>query len=250
MAPSSPRPQQRPLAPVQVSEQLKQHVPHDEIARAIAQLRSAGADCWACAKRIQIHEESAMQLHITSVAGRLGFTHARCAPPGVLDDRRNRRAAIHAQERLLDAATDMLAFLSVREYPAPRSVVVLSAQNPVRHLFEEGAVSFLTEGAMIMGMEPVAPPVMDAVPTSDARWSVRLPDPGHMLVECDGSAFYDGEVSVLAEWSEAVAREGTTVVLFAGIGLRSSVAGNETWNLLERFAHQGHVVGVTATAKS
>lgn len=245
----SSRAQRRQFA-VDVSEELRRCVPADQVANAIAQLRSAGADCWVCGGRVDPHEQSALQLHVTSVAGRLGLTHARCARSGVFDDRGSRSAALHTQERLLESSTDMLAFLSFRSLPAPRAVVVLSPLSPVRYQLEQGSLTLAVHAATALGMQPVAPPVIDAVPAANSQWSVWEPSKGRLLVECGSIACYEGEVSDLPQWSEAVGAEGNAMVLLAGIGLPSSVAGSDTWRVLDRFAHQGLVVGVTANAAS
>lgn len=246
MGSSTTTPRRRPFGSVDVDEAIRSELSRDQIGSAIAQLRFAGATCWICDKKIRPYERSSMLVHLTSVAGREGFAHARCAGSRLIDDRSNRRAALHARDRIEDAATDVLAFLAYREYPSP--LVVVSPMNPVSFISEDDSLGWLMSSALADGMEPVATGVLDAVPARDDSWSVTQPAPGRLVVSHEDQPFYDGEVTDLAARTHAVGEEHECLVLCAGIGVRSRHLSEAARPVLDAFARRGKLAGVVAKA--
>jgi len=249
MGSSTTTSRQRPFGSVDVDEAIRSKLSRDQISSAIAQLRFAGSTCWICEKMIRPDETSSMLVHLTSVAGRQGFAHARCAGSGLIDDRGNRRAALQARGRIEDVATDVLAFLAYRKHLSPRALVVVSPMNPVSFISEDDSLGWLVSSALARGMEPLASGVLDAVPAPDASWSVTQPAPGRLVVSHEDETFYDGEVADVAAWTQAVGDEHECLILCAGIGVRSEHLSEGVWSVLDALSRRGELAGVVAKVR-
>jgi hypothetical protein len=233
-----------------VSQEVRQ-VAGNQVGVMITQLHTSGAQCWQCGKEIRRSHPAALVMQLTSIGVRAGFVHAKCGCSQVVDLRTNRTASLKTEDWFRGASTEVQAFVAVRDYPAPRALVVVSSESPVWLLDsdESESLSWLTTQALERGMVPVAPPLLDSAPPPGANWAVKFSASSeHLTVQTDDQCLYDGSADHLEDWCVAVRTERKCVVFCSQVGVRSNLLEGATLATLDAFARRGFVAGVTASA--
>lgn len=243
----------RHFPPVGVSTELRSQA-GPRVGEAITVLRTSGVDCWHCGRPVRQSHPANLVMEVTAVGTRLGFVHGSCGPSQVRDSQSNRQAAMRAAEALVDAGTDMNAFLAVRSSPYPQAMVVISSPSPVTYIDPESDESMaeLMQHALAMGMQPLAPPVADTALALEPSWIVSYTPASESLVvrHDDSACLYEGTASPLPIWSKAVAGQNECLLIYSHLGVRSELLQGLTCPTLDVLARRGFVCGVTARAES
>jgi hypothetical protein len=238
------------LGKVAVTEELIERLGGDVINAAIAQLRMSDNGCWKCGMPMRAEDDVSLVAQTTSVGGRVGFVHMRCAPPQLIDTRRSRRAALAFDRYFESASSDVPGFMIVRDYPAPHGLLVVSAESGIKARGEDGeTLSPWLELLFSKGFVPVVPDVFDAAPEPSDGWVVEVQGE---TVRCGTQtmALFTGELTIPPQWREAVSREQQCMVLAVAVGVSSSAVGDETGAALNALASRGSVAVVGARASS
>lgn len=242
------RPDRRRERAVLLSDEVLGQIGLDDLDDALDHLDGAGGRCWDCQRPIRPDEAVSVLVHMTATSSRMGFAHAGCVPPQVLDRRRNRRAALRSNEYLQDRSTDVQAFVVYREYPAPKAMLVVSPEVAVRFRPDGGEVaSPWLDWLCAAGFGPVAPDILDAQPDHISEWEVDIE--GEVL-RCGGSttALFQGRLDLPQPWRVALKEDGECVVLAAARGVISS--SGRARERLNDLAQRGLVVGATVSSRS
>lgn len=114
----------KPLGGIYVSDDVDDLIDADDIKDAVNHLRMGGGDCWECRQATHVGDEVSLIAHLTPTAAMLGFAYYGCAPPQLVDDRRNRRAALAMRRYIDERSSDVQAFAMIRSDPPPHGLLV------------------------------------------------------------------------------------------------------------------------------
>lgn len=238
----------RPIDPadsfggVFVDEDLVELLEPGDIDDAIEHLRMAGGNCWTCHGRIELSADVSLVAHATSVGLRAGFVHFACAPPQLIDDRHNRRAAIRMNGRLADMASTVQGFVALKKYPAPHGLLVVSPESVMRAREQNGDVTSLWFGLVLeQGFSLAAPDLMDVVPDLLEGWTVDISVDGIFTCGDGTSELISAPLTVPEEWRSAVRKEQECVVVACASGISSDEMGSAVESGLNYLASRGLV---------
>ena len=217
---------------------------------AVGHLRLGGGRCWACHGKIHHTDDVSLVVHETAAGGKVGFVHFRCGPPQLIDNRRNRRAAIAMDRYLKERSTDAQAFVVARNYPSPHGMLVVSPEVGPSVIAENGELlNPWLDLSLTAGFAPLAPDVLDAAPDTVEGWNLRM-EGSSVVCEAPGGRLFDGRLETPEPWLDAVISERRCVVLVAGISVDSNVLGRGFELGLNLLASKGLVAGGTVEVKS
>lgn len=169
----------------------------------------------------------------------------RCGPPQIIDDRRNRRAAIAMARDMKERSTDAQAFVVVRGFPAPYGLLVVSPDASFSARAENGELlSPWLDLSLRDGFAPLAPDVFDATPDEVEGWTLRV-EGGNVVCGSSDGALFDGSLEMPQAWLNAIASERRCVVIVASIAVDSNVLGRGFEPALNLLASRGLVAGET-----
>lgn len=231
---------------VLVSEELIELLGGEAIDAVIRQLRLGGGRCWICRTTIHPVDDVSLVAHLTAAGRRAGFVHLRCAPPQVIDRRRNRRAALSLERHMKERMTDAQAFAGCRDYPAPHAFLVVSSEVCLAVRTESGDLlnpwlDLLLENGLELMM---GPDLLGATPARADGCSLRVEGD---LVTCDApnGAIYTGPLEMPLSWLDALISERLCVVLAVGMNVDSDVVGSGCEAALNMLSARGLVAGGT-----
>ncbi|HZT96402.1 MAG TPA: hypothetical protein VFB34_06150, partial [Chloroflexota bacterium] len=232
----------RRVGDVLVSEDLVELLGAEHIDAAVNQLRLNGGNCWACEGGIHHPDDVSLVVRVTAVGGKTGFIHMRCGPPQILDERRNRRAAIAMSKYLLERGTDAQAFAGVRSYPAPHSMLFVSLEAPVSATAENGErTSPWLDLLLGDGLQLLPPDVFDAQPQIVDGWTLRIAG-SNVTCQTPRGALSEGLLEMPKPWLAALAAERSCVVVATGIAVDGDRLGPDLEPALNSLAANGLVV--------
>ncbi len=231
---------------VVASEELLELLGEETIDALVGQLRLGGGSCAQCRATIHNVEDVSVVATLTAAGARASFVHLRCAPPQIIDNRRNRRAALAHDQYMKERVSDAQAFAGCRDHRAPHAFVVVSFEVALSERTESGDlvnpwIGLMLENGFELLMEP---DLLDAAPDRVEGWGLRVEGD---TVTCDSpmGALYTGGLSMPAPWLEAITTEQECLVLVAGLNIDSDVVGPGCEAALNALAARGLIAGGT-----
>lgn len=219
---------------VAVSEEVEELLEANEINSAIEHLRMGGENCWVCPGSIRPSDDVSLIVQLAPTGCRLSFTHFKCAPPQIVDDRRNRRVALAFDRYLGERSADAQAFALWRNFPSPHAVLVVSQETPMRTRADNGdSVQPWLNRTLEEGFSLIPPDVLDADPEELPGWSLRVEGRNVICGSIDG-ALYEGRLDMPSAWLEALAYDRRCLVLASAIGISSDELGDNRRVLLKQ----------------
>jgi hypothetical protein len=240
----------RPYGAVLVSDEIRGLIGREQIGNAIANLRMGGGDCWVCDKPLKRSESVSFVIDRASTVLRMGFMHLHHGPSQILELRDDRRASVALHRRLVEQQSDATAFVSYREYPKPRASIVVSPQSPMIYANEGGkdAIYPMLELWRDQGLEPVNPPVIDAVPSAVVSATVTVSDHSGIEVKVGDMVLFVGQLPMPAPWLAAIEEERACGIVVSGLAVVSDELQNHSNDALDALASRSLLIGATATA--
>ena len=199
------------------------------IDAAVGHLRLGGGRCWCCGGTIHQVDDVSLVVKTTAASGIAGFIHMRCGPPGIMDLRRSRRAALALERYTKSRSSDVGAFAGYRMWRTPHVSLVVSAEFGVTLRAESGdLVNPWLELALTAGFDLILnSEVLDATPECVDGWSLRVE--GDVLT-CDtpDGALYTGTLDMPVPWLDSLITERQCLVLIAGVSIDTTVLGGDS----------------------